>query len=475
MCLLFFSCEQEELVVSPNVSPDKTQYLSFEDTGAYDELKTVDLSKAHVEGALAFHQTIEAIGSQADEFVENAMADARLNPPVTERMLDPFAQIDDLVAKGQLPAGESMAARRMIEFLGEVNKADYRLISEMKGAFADWRADARVSQTETPLVYHVSVMLELISTTDQLSLSSGALSNINKSDDGQICVVRHRNWLSERLGLCADANESLGGNIIRIAIIAAATVAIAGALIAVAGTLIAISEDAIDIVTNVVRALVGAGLIALWDETWCKLHCDNCDAADGIVAVFSGCNFQGIRATGGPFDFNEGVIFRIDENRDGQADFTVTSNPGSITSFSTQLPRNDRFQAQADVICDGNTVIPWEDPRQWISITPTRTVNLPPTVNLNSPDRDTQRSYRSGRELAFSATILTNGWIYQGWSAEGASPSSGGGRSFTITYQTTGIDEREIIFRFRNPCTNETLEIIGDSFLVCSGMIPSCP
>lgn len=461
-----FSCEQEELIATIDETPATEEFVPLEESEAYSKLKTADFSEVHLAAARNFHETVGAIGAQGEEFVANAEADARLNPPLTEQMQDPFAQIDAMVAKGELPGRESMAARRMIEFLSDLSTRKYTMIGEMKQAFSDWRADARINQAETPLVYHVSSILELVSTTNQatLLLSLDDLSELSKSDDGQLCSVEHRNWLSARLGLCGAANSSIAGDVIRIAIIAAVTAA------AVVGftALNLLTGGAASIVSKIFGALVGAGLGALWSSTWCRTWCDDCGAANGVSALFSGCTFTGIRATGNPFQFNEGVIYRIDENFDNQTDFTVRSNPGSITSNSTQLSRNQPFRAQADVICDGNSVIPWGDPNRWIPVNPVRdSPTLNPTVSLTSPPRSGM-SYPAGQSLSFSATINTNGWTYLGWSSSGGSPSSGIGRTFAVTYNSNSIVSREITFRFRNPCTGATLTLPGGSFLICN-------
>jgi hypothetical protein len=172
-------------------------------------------------------------------------------------------------------------------------------------------------------------------------------------------------------------------------------------------------------------------------------------------------------ATGNAFQFNEGVTFRIDENGDGETDFPVESNPGSVISRSSRLP-DVQFRVQADVTCDGGEEIDWGEPTRWITIEPVRTgPTLNPTVSLTLPPTSGM-SYPTGQSLVFSATINTNGWDYLGWSAPGGNPSSGSGRIFGVTYDFFGIVEREITFRFRNPCTGATVTLPGDEFLICN-------
>ncbi len=454
------------MTTTPDETPIIEQFVPLEDTEAYSDLKTNDLSRAHLAAARNFHETVGAIGAQGEEFVANATANARLNPPLTETMQDPRAQIDVLVARGHLPGREAMAARHMIEFLGELGNRQYTKISEMKQAFSEWRADARINQEETPLVYHVSHILELAATTNQstLPVSVNELSSLAKSDDGSLCTIRHRNWLSERLGLCGAANNSIAGDVIRIAAISATAAGAATGLTALA----ALTGPGAVMIGAIVSALTGAGLAALWSDAWCKTHCDDCGAANGVSALFDGCTFTGIVATGNAFAFNEGVTFRIDENNDGQTDFTVESNSGSVISRSTRLPDDRPFRVQADVTCDGGSEIDWGDLANWIPIDPVRnSPTLNPTVNLTSPPM-AGMSYPTGQLLTFTANINTNGWDYLGWSAPGGSPSSGSGRTFFVEYDFFGIDQREITFRFRNPCTGATLNLLGDEFLICN-------
>jgi hypothetical protein len=425
---------------------------------------------------------VGAIGAQGEEFVENAMADSRLNPPLTEEMQDPLAQIDAMVAKGQLPGRESMAARRMIEFLSDLSTRRYTMINEMKQAFSEWRANARINQEETPLVYHVSSILELVATTNQstLPLSMKDLHQLEKSDDDQLCSVEHRNWLSERLGLCGAANNSIAGDVIRVAIIAALATAVARAVVALVALVVITvgTDDAADataIIVAITGALAALGLGELWSDAWCRVRCDNCGQASGVSALFNGCTFLGIVATGNSFDFNEGAIYRIDENGDEQSDFRVPGEEGSTISFSTRIPSDRPFNVKADIICDGNSVISFGD--RWILIDPVRdSPTLNPTLNLTSPPMSNM-SYPSGQSLTFSAVINTNGWTYLGWSAPGASPSSGSGRSFSIRYDNIedNIVARQITFRFRNPCTGATLTLPGDSFLICDAAGGFCP
>jgi hypothetical protein len=318
---------------------------------------------------------------------------------------------------------------------------------------------------ETPLVYHVSHILELVATTNQstLPVSVNDLSYLAKSDDGELCTIRHKNWLSERLGLCGAANNSIAGDALRIAVLAQIAAAPAAALTA----LNAISFGGASIVTAVIGALASNGLAALWSNTWCMEQCDDCGPANGVTALFSGCTFTGIMATGNGFEFNEGVTFRIDVNNDRQTDFTVPSNPGSVISRSSLIP-DGLFRVQADVTCDGDEEIDWGVSDNWIPIDPVRDrPTLNPTANLTLPPM-TGMSYPTGQPLVFSANINTNGWDYQGWSAPGGSPSSGSGRLFTVRYEYTGIVEREITLRFRNPCTGATLTLPGDSFVICN-------
>jgi hypothetical protein len=409
---------------------------------------------------------VGAIGAQGEEFVDNTLADARLNPPLTEIMRDPLTQIDALVARGHLPGREAAAARHMIEFLSDLGNRPYTRISEMKRAFAEWRADARINQEETPLVYHTSQILELVATTNQstLPVSVNDLSSLAKSDDGSLCTIRHRNWLSERLGLCGAANSSVAADALRIAVL---TQVRAGAVVGLTA-LGSLAGPAGSVVGAVVGALIQAGLGALWSEAWCRTQCDDCGAANGVTALFNGCTFTGIMATGNAFAFNEGATFRIDDDRDGQVDFTVPSNQESVISRSSQLPDDRPFRVQVDVTCDGNSVIPWGDPNFWIPIDPVRNgPTLNPTANLTLPPTSGM-SYPTGQSLAFSATINTNGWDYLGWSAPGGSPNSGSGRIFGVTYDFFGIIEREITFRFRNPCTGATLTLLGDRFVICN-------
>ena len=337
----------------------------------------------------------------------------------------------------------------------------------MKQAFAEWRADARINQEETPLVYHVSQILELVATTNQstLPVSVNDLSHLAKSDDGSLCSIRHRNWLSERLGLCGAVNNSVAADALRIAVISQVRAGAVGGLTALG---FITGGPAGAVIGAVVGALIQEGLGALWSNTWCKLQCDDCGAANGVTALFNGCTFTGIMATGNAFEFNEGVTFRIDVNNDRQTDFTVPSNPGSTISRSTLLPDDRPFRVQADVTCDGDEEIDWGNPTNWIPIDPVRTgPTLNPTANLTLPPMSGM-SYPAGQPLAFSANINTNGWTYLGWSSPGGSPSSGSGRTFTVRYNVVGIVEREITFRFRNPCTGATLTLSGgEPFLIC--------
>ena len=366
-----------------------------------------------------------------------------------------------MVKDGHLPIAESVALSKFLQFTRELVLDDYTYVRDFRNAFATWRSTKQIYQHEAPIVYHVSQMVELILATSPATIGevSSELGTA-KTDDDKFCTVRHRNWTSARLGLCKDANESFLGDVYRVAFVAAMT---AVAIHAIKTFGIVGSAVVISIFKDVLKEVINF----IFEGAWCKEDCDACGPALNLQGVYSGCNLVGLQALGSPFEANEGVSFRIDINQDRNTDFTLRSNPGTVISRSTLIPRNSLFRAQADVTCDGDLTFPWPVSNEWPLISPEPDIAISPSATLYGPPKTNGYYYPGGTSLCFQARIVSTGWNYTGWSAPGGSPGSGTGRSFCVTYNDNSTAPRSILLNFVHPCTGQRFALSADEFVVC--------
>ena len=481
--LLFvvFSCEKEDLTFPEPATPLVQIEETIPDLSPSDQL-------AH-EIAAGYHNTIMDIGGNAETFTEFARNVSHPMLPGTSNEADNSARV--LYELGLSPIDESETMMAASTFARDLDLDKYTRISEVQTLFKEWRQANGITEEATPLTYIVSKTAELTLTTSQATLMSSkptASGNVNgeKINDGMLCSIRHRNWLSARLGLCGAANNSELARLLSEAVQAQLTQAASNALDSLAvgnvieifeneqGELSSIEELGADLVrqaiSNAIARLVGAA----WNWAWCTEQCDDCGPALGMTRRFVGCNFTSVRAIGSRFEDVEALDWVIDFNRDGVVDETFRTFENSLPSG---VLGGGIVNARVDVFCDGGieqnqqeSIFTWPGTGNnlWVEINPVPDFQRP-TASINAPGLQNGFFYSSGTRVCFTANNLRfDGHTFEGWSVDGGSPSTQGpGSVFCTQLSSTFTRTGNLRLRFRDNCTGALEVVNGPFFLIC--------
>jgi hypothetical protein len=449
----------------------------------------VDMENVYRQTAIGYHHAVADILANSEELISHP--EWYTTGEDSPSSADIVARLRVLSLQDAVKVEEADKMASFFQFWEELDIANLTYIEEVDQGFNDWRAREGISLRTAPITYHVSKVIQMIYTNAQATLGREDSEipinfDLQKNNDGLLCRVAHRNWLSAQFGLCTGANDNAIAeelsDAVRDRIASEASdrfnsfsraVAI-NLLGGVEGNLNFIETQGLNIlneaVENVLENIIDEG----WNATWCKQICDNCGPALGIARVRSGCTFVGIRALGSEFEFNEGLEFLLDYNEDGVADDTRLT-------FTEDLPasainNNGPFLARVNVTCDGDREFSWpgNDNNIWIRIDPEQTPG--PTGSISAPPRDNGLFYRPGTQYCFSANITTStGWIFNGWETSGgASPSTQtGGTSFCTTFNNSSPINGTVNLVFTDQCNGQVRRIAGPFFVICP--VSSCP
>lgn len=342
---------------------------------AVQTLATSDFETAYREAALGYHNMLASMAANAKTLQPRLRA-AALNQNIdstSEQTVDLELYLLQLADRGYVEDKESAAWAAFRQFIRRFDYENYSSIRDIRGSFTEWRSQHNVSQTTSSVVYHVTRILEEIMANNQATLSNVTTEPDQyfqfKRNDGFLCFIDHRNWLSARLGLCPGANDDdvaeILSNTVQELLVEEASEQfdkysdqIADRLFNANGNgLTDFERIGLNFLQGIIRSSLEEFVENWWLERWCREECDACSSALGVAAIWDGCSFEGIAAVGSEFEFNEGIDFIFDYNLDGVVDeqrqrFDAQYPAGAISN-------NGPFNVRVDVTCDGGREFPW--------------------------------------------------------------------------------------------------------------------
>jgi hypothetical protein len=396
--------------------------------------------------------------------------------------------IKDYHRLGYLKTDESQEIEAFYSFIEEIDLDDYTYVNEVEKLFQRYRATNGIIQSKTPLTYFTSNVAEAILTNSQATLlwdkEVGSNTNADeKRNDGLLCFVRHRNWLSARLGLCGAANNSVIASLISAGVQNSLSQAATNEFNDLSGDLAVLifgggAEEltgleslGLTLFQNAVAATIEDQISSLWNSTWCSAVCDDCGPALGIARRFIGCNFVGIRAIGSAFEEGELWEWLLDYNRDFiQDDMQLSFMPDLP---STAISNSGIFNARVDVFCDGLTAFPWTGGALWAEVNPERDFDTP-TATIGNPEFQNTGGgpLNIDTQACFTASnVMSLGYTSLGWSLSigGITQTQPASSQLCTDFLVNSPTWVQASLRFQDQCTGSIVLVPGQPFLLCPG------
>lgn len=435
--LMLSSCSEEERMLLPS---ETTTTISSD----YATLQT-PLPEVYAAAADATYFTYAKVLQSEPN---GGIAESAKDLPSPLDMVQFRNLVHAYVEQAHLEERDGKALVEAVNFFASLNLIEGDSVDELEKELLDFKQSLDMTPTATPITYHTFMTISEVMLRGPVDRLEGKKDNLQKNNDGSLCAT---------VGFfCPSADGQSGiANAAQIAASAAAASAFKEAGV-IDGTA----------TVAVVAALIKEALGLVWEGLFCTMECDECAEAAGIIVDYNGCDLNEILPLG-TFEFAEGFVYLIDENRDGSYERNVVVRNSSGRVRASDLPSNP-FKVIVDVECDGGTPRPWPvDRSRAVTVFP-QLPSARPSGFITGPPKQSGYFYRPNTTLCFTLKGQNgNGLTFDGWTASGGSPSSGGTINSTFCTSFSSDGPKSVNARFRNDCTGGS-EFITNSFVICS-------